>query len=111
MFTYLLFFAFRFILSSSCMLGEANLREIYHYLNLVTEIFQMLSSAMTKACLLTCTLDGVHQGRVELASPIELTTTRIEVPQARRSCSRSLKIFIQSFLHRAQPKNRGPERA
>ncbi len=79
--THLLFFAFRFILLSSCMLGEENLGEIYHYLNLVTEIFQMLSSAMTKACLLTCTWDGVQQEQVEQASPIELTPVR-------RSCSR-----------------------
>ncbi len=49
----------------------------------------------------TCTCGGFHPGRVEPASPIELTTSRIEALQVRRSCASSLKTFIQSFLHRA----------
>ncbi len=59
---------------------------------------------------LPCTCVGIHPGRVEPASPIELTTPRMEALQARRSCASSLKTFTQSCLHRAWPKNRGPER-
>ncbi len=59
--------------------------------------------------LLTCTCVGIHLGRVEPASPIALTTSRTEALQARRSCASSLDTFIQSFLHRAWPKTRGPE--
>ncbi len=39
--------------------------------------------------------------RVEPASPIELTTSRAEALQARRSRVSSLETFTQSFLHRA----------
>ncbi len=59
--------------------------------------------------LLTCTCVGIHSGRVEPASPIELTTSRVEALQARRSCVSSRKIFTQSFLHRVWPKTHGPE--
>ncbi len=53
---------------------------------------------------------GIHPGRVESASPIELTTFRAEdALQARRSCASSLEAFTQSFLLRAWPKTRGPE--
>ncbi len=48
--------------------------------------------------------------RTEPASPVELTTSRIETPQVRWSCASSLEIFAQSFLDRVQPKTRGPER-
>ncbi len=37
-----------------------------------------------KANVLTCTCVGIHLGRVEPASPIELTTPRTEAPLARR---------------------------
>ncbi len=53
--------------------------------------------------LLTCTCVGIHPGRVELASPIALTTSRTEALQARRSCASSLDTFTQSFLHLASP--------
>ncbi len=53
---------------------------------------------------------GIHSGRVKKASPIELTTSRIEAPQARRACASSWETYTWSFLHRAQPKTRGPER-
>ncbi len=41
---------------------------------------------------------------------VEPTMSRIETPQAGRSYASSLEIFAQSFLHRAQPKARNPER-
>ncbi len=59
---------------------------------------------------LTCTCVGIHPGRVEPASPITLTTSRTEALQAGRSCASSLENFTQSFLHRAWPKTRSPER-
>ncbi len=59
--------------------------------------------------LLTFTCVGIHSGRVEPASPVELTTSRTEALQARRSCASSLDTFAQSFLHRALPKTRGPK--
>ncbi len=59
--------------------------------------------------VLTCTWVGIHPGWVEQAPPIELTTSRTEALQARRSCASSLDFFTQSFLHRAWPKSRGPE--
>ncbi len=34
----------------------------------------------------------------------------METLQTLRSCASSLEAFIQSFLHRARPKTRGPER-
>ncbi len=40
----------------------------------------------------------------------ELTTSQMEAPKARRSCAPTLETFTQSFLHRAKPKTRGPER-
>ncbi len=48
-------------------------------------------------------------GRVEPASPIELTTFWTEALRARRSCASSLETFTQYFLHRAWLKTRGPE--
>ncbi len=60
--------------------------------------------------ILSCTCVGIHPGRVEPASPIELTTSRTEALQARRSCASSPETFTQSFLHRAWPKTSGPER-
>ncbi len=42
--------------------------------------------------------------------PLELTSPRTEAFRARRSCARPLENFIQTFLHRAQPKIRDPER-
>ncbi len=57
----------------------------------------------------TWTCVGIHPGRVEPASPIALTTSRMEALQARRSCASSLDTFTQSFLHRAWPKTRVPD--
>ncbi len=56
---------------------------------------------------LTCV--GTQPGWVEPASPIELTTSGTEAPQAQRSCTSSLETFTQSFPHRAWLKIRGPE--
>ncbi len=50
------------------------------------------------------------QGRVEPASPTELTTSRIEALQVQRPCASSLETSIQTFIRSAQPKTRGPER-
>ncbi len=58
----------------------------------------------------TCTCVGFHPRRVEPAPPIELTTSRKEAPQARRSCASLLDTFTQFCLHRAWPKTRGSER-
>ncbi len=60
--------------------------------------------------LLTCTYGGIQSGWVEPASPIELTTSRVDAPQARWSCSNSLETFGQNFLHLVQPRTGGPER-
>ncbi len=54
---------------------------------------------------LTCT----YPGRIDLASPLELTTSRMEVPQGLPYCANSLEILALSFLHRVQPTTRGPE--
>ncbi len=54
-----------------------------------------------------CTCGGVHPGRAELASSMESTASRIQAPEARRSCASSLGIFTQPLLHRTQPKLRG----
>ncbi len=64
---------------------------------------------MASSYLLICMCVGIHLGRVEQASPIELTTPRTEALQARWSCASSLETFTQSFLHRAWPRTRGPE--
>ncbi len=58
---------------------------------------------LLKLHLPTCTCIGIHPGRVEPSSPIELTTPRTEALQARRSCARSLETATQ-------PKTRDPER-
>ncbi len=68
-----------------------------------------LSRCPLVVTVLTCTCVGIHPGRIEPASPISLTTSRMEALQARRSCTSSLNTFTQSFLHRAWPKTRGPE--
>ncbi len=60
--------------------------------------------------VLTCTCVGIHPWQIKPTSPIELTTSRTEAPQARRSCASSLDTFIQSFLHRAWLTTRDPER-
>ncbi len=74
----------------------------------------VLAMSPTSRCKLTalstCTCVGIHSGRAESASAIELTTSRAEALQARRSCASSLETFTQSFLHRAWLKTRGPER-
>ncbi len=49
--------------------------------------------------MLTC--GGIHPGRVEPASPIELTTPRTMVLYS------SQETFMESFLPRAWPKARG----
>ncbi len=54
-----------------------------------------------------CTCGGIHQGRVEPTSLIELTTSWIDALNNRRSCTSSLETFAQSFLHRALPKRSG----
>ncbi len=59
--------------------------------------------------LLTTSCVGIHPGRVEPASPIELAMSRTEVRQARLPCASSLETFTQFFLHHAWPKTRGPE--
>ncbi len=47
-----------------------------------------------------------------LASPIELTTFRMEALQARWCiCASSLETFTQSFYRRVKPKTRDPERS
>ncbi len=43
-------------------------------------------------------LTSLYLGRVEPASLIELTTSRVDALQARRSCASSLKTFTQFFL-------------
>ncbi len=48
---------------------------------------------------------------VEPASPVEYITSRIETHLSRRFSASSLKVFTQSFLHRAQSKYRGREDA
>ncbi len=58
----------------------------------------------------TCPCVGIHLGRVEPVSPIDLTTLRTEAAQARRSCASAQETFTQPFLHRVQPKICGPER-
>ncbi len=60
--------------------------------------------------LSTFTCVGIHPGRVEPTSPIELITSRTEALQARRFCASSLETFTQSFLHRVWLKTRGPKR-
>ncbi len=60
--------------------------------------------------LLTCTCVGIHPGRVEPASPVELTASRTEALQARRSCPSSIETFTQHFLLRAWLTTCGPER-
>ncbi len=45
------------------------------------------------------TCGGIHPGRVEPASCMELTTSWIVASQARRSCASSLVMLAQSFLH------------
>ncbi len=61
-------------------------------------------------CLLFYLYLGRHSpGRVELALPIALTTSRAEALQARRSRASSVDTFTQSCLHRACPKTRSPE--
>ncbi len=64
--------------------------------------FPVDNSGLVVGRLLTCTC-------VEPAPPIELTSSRKEAPQARRSRVSSQVTFIQSFLHHAWPKIRGPE--
>ncbi len=54
---------------------------------------------------LTCA--GIHPGRVEPSSLMEMAAWRVEAPQARRSCAILLEIFALSFLHHAQPKTGG----
>ncbi len=68
----------------------------------------LATSRATFCCdLLTCTCVGIHPGRVE---PIELTTSRTEALQARRSFATSIETFTPTFLHRAWPKTHGSER-
>ncbi len=59
----------------------------------------------------TCSCVGIHPERVELTSPIELTTSRTEAPQAQRSCASSQEIITQCILLRKWPMTRGPERS
>ncbi len=64
----------------------------------------------SKTSLLTGTCVAIHPGRVEPALPVELTTSRTEALQARRSCASLLETFSEPFQHRAWPKIRGLER-
>ncbi len=75
----------------------------------VDNLFQYFVPRTENVYLLTCACVSIHLGRVEPASLIALTTSRMEALQARRSCASSLDTFTQSFLHRAWPKTRGPE--
>ncbi len=59
--------------------------------------------------ILTCACFGIHKGRVEPASLIQLTISRTEALQARQSCASSLETFTQSFLDHAWPTTRGPQ--
>ncbi len=45
--------------------------------------------------MLTC--GGIHPGQVEPASPIELTTSRTEALQARRSCRAHKRLSPSPF--------------
>ncbi len=47
--------------------------------------------------VLTCTCDAVHPGWIEPASLIELTTSRAEVPRARRSCRAHWRLSPSPF--------------
>ncbi len=47
---------------------------------------------------LTLTWGGIHLGWVEPASPIQLTTSRTEALQTRRSCASSQEPFAQSCI-------------
>ncbi len=54
---------------------------------------------------ITCRLEiGAHHASCDSIPP-----GRVEPSEARWSCVSPLEIFAQSFLHRAQPKTRGPE--
>ncbi len=53
------------------------------------------------ALVLTGTCVSIHPRWVELASPIELTTSRTEASQTQRFCVSSLETFTQSFRFRA----------
>ncbi len=44
---------------------------------------------------------------LDIESPMQFV---VETGRARRLYANSLEFFIQSFLHRAQPKIRGPEK-
>ncbi len=48
---------------------------------------------------LTCLCGSIHPRLVELASQTELTTSRTEALQARRSRASSHEIFAQPLLH------------
>ncbi len=76
----------------------------------VQKHLHVIGSEWFKHLACTCTCVAIHPERVEPASPIALTMCRTEALQARRFCSSSLDTFTQSFLHRAWPKTRGPER-
>ncbi len=51
----------------------------------------------TYPLVLNYTFAGIHPGRIEPAAPIELTASRINAFQARRSCASSQETFTQSF--------------
>ncbi len=48
--------------------------------------------------LLYFSCDDIHPERVELASPVELTSPLIEVVVAHWSCVNALEVFSQSIL-------------
>ncbi len=58
---------------------------------------------------LFCSCDGIRPGWVESISPMESNAYQIEASQAQWSCASSFEMFTQPFLHRAQPKARGPD--
>ncbi len=61
---------------------------------------QTLDDSSRSKLVLTPTCGGIHPGWIEPASPIELTTSRIEAFQAGRFYASSVETFAQSFFHR-----------
>ncbi len=81
-----------------------------HWMYVAIELILINSFRVIIHILIHCTYGSIHPGRVELASPTELTTSLIEAPNARQPCGSSLRTFTQSFLHRVQLKTRLSER-
>ncbi len=63
--------------------------------------YPLIQSKGSSLFLPNCTSIGIRPGRVEPASPIELTTSRTEALQAWRPIASSLEAFTQFVLHHA----------